>query len=157
MKPTVLITAAAISGSLATGAWPADYQVQRTLQLPSPSTEVWHVVGDFCDIDDWHPDITACATKVIDGKLHRVLTGADGGKIVQQRIAAEPGLSYTYKLANSPLPIEKYTATFSIEPNDGTLVSWSARFSTEDPAMEAAIAEMYETGLSAIEAAFEGK
>ena len=31
-----------------------------------------------------------------------------------KRIAVEPGRSYTYAIVSSPLPIERYTATFSI-------------------------------------------
>lgn len=148
-------TATVISGLLATDAWSADYETMRTLQLPLSTTEAWHVVGDFCDIDDWHPDIRACSLKVIEGRLHRVLTTTDGAESVERRIAVEPGLSYTYKLVSSSLPIENYTATFSIEPNDGSRISWSARFSSDDPAMEAAVAEMFETGLSAIKRATE--
>lgn len=154
MKPTALMTVTAIAGILAAEARSADYQVQRSIQLPASSTEVWHLVGDFCDIDDWHPDISACDLKVIEGRLHRVLKTTDGGEIVEQRIAAEAGLSYTYKIAASPLPIDRYTATFSIEPGEGSRVSWSARFSSDDPATEAAIIDMFATGLSAIEGFF---
>lgn len=155
MKLSALMTVAAISGLIATGAWSTDYKVKRTIQLPVSTTQVWSLIGDFCDIDDWHPDIKACMLKVIDGRLHRVLTDTDGSESVQQRIAVEPGLSYTYKILSSPLPLEKYTATFSIEPHDGSRVTWSARFSTDDLRTGAAIAEMYDTGLSAIASVFE--
>ena len=150
MKPKVIMIAA-ILGLAATGAGAAQYQVERTLQLPLSSTETWHQIGDFCDIDDWHPNISACALKVIDGRLHRVLKTTEGAEIVEQRIAAEQGLSYTYKISSSPFPVEKYTATFAITPNDGTLISWSARFSSDDPSMEAAIIQLIEEGLLAIE------
>jgi len=60
-------------------------------------------------------------------------------------------LSYTYRISASPLPIERFTATFSIEPLDGARVTWSARFSSDDPSMEATIVEFFETGLAAIE------
>ncbi|MCG6904878.1 MAG: SRPBCC family protein [Rhodobacter sp.] len=150
MKPTAMMIAT-FAGFLATGAGAANYQVQRTLQLPFPSTEVWHLIGDFCDIDDWHPDISGCALKAVEGRLERILTTTEGAAIVEQRIAVESGLSYTYKISASPLPIEGFTATFSIEPIDGARVTWSARFSSDDPSMEAAIIELFETGLAAIE------
>lgn len=150
MKPNAMMIAT-LAGFLATGAGAAEYQVQRTLQLPFPSTEVWHMIGDFCDIDDWHPDIGGCALNATEGRLERVLTTTDGAEIVERRIAVEPGLSYTYRISASPLPIERFTATFSIEPLDGARVTWSARFSSDDPTMEATIVEFFETGLAAIE------
>lgn len=156
MKPTTLMIAT-LSGLLATSAGAADYTVQRTLQLTQSATEVWHVIGDFCDIDDWHPNISACSLKVRDGKLHRVLTTTTGEEVVEQRIAAEQGLSYTYQISNAPFPIENYTATFSIEPLGGALIGWSAKFSSDDPSMETLITDFIETGLSAIESTIGGE
>ena len=157
MKPSVLITFASLAAMVAHSAWSADYRVTRSLQLSASSTEVWQDIGDFCDIDDWHPEIVTCSVKVVDGKLHRVMTTTAGADIVEQRIAEEPGLSYTYKVANWPLPIEKYTATLSVEPNDGTQVTWAARFSADDPKMEAEIEKVMDAGMSAIKARFEGQ
>lgn len=151
MKLGSLVTAIVVTGLCTTNAWSADYKVQRTLQLSSSSTEVWNVVGDFCDIDDWHPNLQACTLKVIDGRLHRSVTTVAGTVFLEKRIAADPGLSYTYTAVHSPLPIENFTATFSIEPLDGSLISWSVRFSSDDPQMEAVVAEMLDVGIAAIE------
>ena len=147
-----IITATSL---LASGGSAADYTVQRTLQLASSATDVWHVVGDFCDIDDWHPEINACSVKVIDGKLHRVLAGTDGTETVERRIAVEAGLSYTYKMEATSLPVDTYTATFSIEHLNGSLISWSVRFTSDDPAAEGAVTRMIEIGLKAIDAALD--
>lgn len=151
MKLRSLITATAIAGLCATNAWSADFKVQRTLQLSSSSTEVWNVVGDFCDIDDWHPNLQSCTLKVIEGRLHRSVVTADGAIYLEKRIANESGLSYTYTVMDWPLPIEKFTGTFSIEPLDGSLISWSVRFSSDDPEMEATVAEMLDVGIAAIQ------
>ena len=151
MKLVSRLMAIAVIGLSTTHAWSADYKVHRTLQLSSSSTEVWNVVGDFCDIDDWHPYMQACALKVIEGRLHRSVTTVDGAEHLEKRIAAEPGLSYTYEIVDAPLPIENFTATFSIESLDGSLISWSARFSADDPKMEAVVTEMLDTGIAAIE------
>ena len=154
MRISNFLAATALAACLPFGALAADYEVRRVLELPHQATEVWHVVGDFCDIDDWHPDIAACATRVIDGRLHRVVTTGDGAEWLHQRIASEPGLSYTYRLTNAALPVERYTATFSVEPLDGAVVSWSVRFTSDDPAVEAAVTAFIEAGLAAIDAAF---
>ncbi len=115
------------------------------------------MAGDFCDIDDWHPAIADCALKAKDGALHRILTTVEGGEFVEKRIAFEAGQSYTYSIVSSPLPIENYTATFSIESLNGSLISWIGHFSSDDPSMEAAIAGIYEAGLSAIESGLADK
>ncbi|NOD93233.1 hypothetical protein GS636_10590 [Ruegeria sp. HKCCD4884] len=142
------VTAAALL--CATTAWSADFQVKRSLELPSSTPEVWHMIGDFCDIDDWHPNVSACSLKVMDGSLVRVLKMDTGDQVTQKRIAQEEGLSYTYATVNSSLPIERYTATLSIQPGEKLLIEWIANFSSDDPAMENVVVDEVETGLSAI-------
>ena len=151
MKHMMKIAATTVSALGATAAWSADYQVKRSLELSAPAAEVWHLIGDFCDIDDWHPDVSACALKVVDGSLVRVVTTNAGDEIVQKRIAEEPGLSYTYKTVSSTLPVEGFTGTLSIEPFGKPLIMWSGRFSSDDPAMEQVIVDEIEAGMSAIE------
>ena len=151
------LTATAIGAVCATAASATDYEVKRTLVLSSPAAEVWHMIGDFCDIDDWHPGVKSCSLKVIDGSLARVLATVDGDEIVQKRIGKEAGLSYTYKTITSPLPIENITGTLSIERFDKPEVSWSVRFSSDDPTMEQTVIDELETGLSAIESALEAR
>lgn len=150
MKIIGKIAATAISITCATAAWSTEYHVKRSLELSAPATEIWHLIGDFCDIDDWHPDVRSCALKVKDGALVRVLTTNARDEMVQKRIAEEPGLSYTYKVVTSSLPIENFTATLAIEPFDKPLIMWSGSFSSDDPAMEQVIVEQVETGMSAI-------
>lgn len=108
------------------------------------------MIGDFCDIDDWHPNVSACSLKVMDGSLVRVLKMDTGDQVTQKRIAQEEGLSYTYATVNSSLPIERYTATLSIQPGEKLLIEWIANFSSDDPAMENVVVDEVETGLSAI-------
>ena len=154
MKMNVILAATALS-AIATTAVSGDYQVTRTLQLSAPSFEVWRVIGDFCDIDDWHPGVTDCELKVIDGRLNRVLTTGDGGRFQEQRIATEAGLSYTYRIVDSPLQVARYAATLSVEPGEGARVTWSASFSSDDPAMEGVVTGLIEAGLEGIESALQ--
>ena len=154
MKPMKALAIAATSGVLATTALAADYNVSRTLQLAEPKADIWRLIGGFCDVDDWHPNIADCDLKVIDGKLHRILTTDAGDQFIDQRIASEKGLSYTYKTSETPLMLDNFTATLSIEPIDGARITWSANFSSEDPAMEAKVVELIEVGLSGIEGNF---
>lgn len=155
MRSIKTLAVAAVSSALATSVWAADYNVTRTLQLANASADIWRHVGGFCDVDDWHPGIVECELKVIDGKLHRVLTTETGDRFVEQRIAKERGLSYTYRSSETPLPVDNFIATLSIEPIDGTQVTWSASFSSEDPTMEARVIELIEAGLAGIEGRFK--
>ena len=154
MKFGKVMVAAIVLGSGASGALADSYTVERSLDLEADSTEVWRVIGDFCDVDDWHPDVSSCSLKVTDGRLHRVLRTVGGGEFVERRIASEAGLSYTYRLVSGPLPVENYTATLSIEPGETTTVTWSARFKSEDAGMEQAVGGLFDKGLAAIEARF---
>lgn len=152
MKSIAKLTTTVIATLCATAAVSADYKVRRSLELPVPTTEAWHMIGDFCDIDDWHPKITGCSVKVMDGSLVRVLSTEAGDDIIEKRIAQEAGLSYTYKTIQPALPVENFIATFSIENIGNSLIVWSANFSSDDPAMEQAVVEELESGMSAIEA-----
>lgn len=141
----------------ATAAWPADFQVKRSLELPASTPQVWHLIGDFCDIDDWHPKVSSCALKVMDGSLVRVLTTETGDEVTHKRIAREEALSYTYNTVSSSLPIENFTATLSIQPGENLLIEWIANFSSDDPDMERVIVGDIETGLTAIENIFASR
>ncbi|MBW4709517.1 SRPBCC family protein [Roseobacter sp. YSTF-M11] len=145
------VSATAISLLSATTAWAADYKVKRSLELQSSPTRAWHTIGDFCDIDDWHPKVSGCSLKVMDGSLVRVLTLEGGDEVTQKRIAQEAGLSYTYKTVRSSSPVENHTATLSVEPLGKPLIEWSANFSSDDPAMEQVIVDEIEAGLAAID------
>ncbi len=151
MKTVLKVTLAALAGISPLGAWAEQYAIERSLQITSSPDTAWNLIGDFCDIDDWHPAVSTCELKVIDGALHRILVMTDGAKLVEKRIASEPGHSYTYRIVSSPLPVEKYTATLSITRGDSSTITWSGRFSSDDPQSESLIAEVYETGLSAIQ------
>lgn len=154
MKLTRVLTIAAASGVLAAGASAAEYNVTRTLQLEQPMADVWRHVGGFCDIDDWHPEVADCEVTATGGKLRRTLTTRAGDRFVDTRIARETGLSYTYSASETPLAVNNFIATLSIEPIDGARLSWSASFSADDPETEARVIAMIEAGLSGIDAAF---
>ncbi|WP_371225410.1 SRPBCC family protein [Roseovarius sp. 2305UL8-3] len=151
MKLVLKIATTAISALCATTALSADYTIKRSLELPYPAVEIWNLIGDFCDVDDWHPSINACSLKVDEGSLVRLITTNDGDVITQKRIAEEPSLSYTYRTVSSSLPVESFTATLSIEPFEKPLIMWSASFSSDDPATEQAVVTEMEAGLAAIE------
>ena len=133
----------------------ADYSVSRSVTISASPYEAWQAIGDFCDIDDWHPGFAACALKAQDGAVHRLLTMEDGTEFLEKLVAVDlSSLNYTYSIVTSPLPLTDYTATLSITVGDPSTVTWSGSFSSDDPGMEAVIGGVYESGLAAIEARF---
>ena len=157
MTKKILLAAGCAAVAQSGVTFASNYEVTRTLQLNLPPAETWNYIGDFCDIDDWHTTIKGCSLKAIDGKLYRILTPADGAEMIERRIAEEPGLSYTYRIESSGLPVDRFTATLSIEPGNTSLIRWSARFSSDKPEVEAEVAAMIEAGMAGIKAALGGE
>ena len=85
MKPIQTLTAVIAFGAFAATAGAGEYNVKRTLQLSQSTADVWRMIGGFCDIDDWHPQVISCEEKVIDGKLHRVLMTTGGDRFCRYR------------------------------------------------------------------------
>ena len=155
MKLTTSIIAAAFSVTMVSAGSAADYTVSRSVSLSAPPHEIWQAIGDFCDIDDWHPAIASCALKAQDGAVHRLLTLEDGAEFLEKLVAFDAaGLNYTYSIVSSPLPLTDYTATLSVTAGDPSTVAWSGRFSSDDPGMEAVFGGIYDAGLAEIEARF---
>ena len=152
MKHVIPVSLFCVFGVFATGSLAETYSVSRTLETNASSQTVWHLIGDFCDIDDWHPAITACDLKVIEGGLHRVLQLADGAEFLEKRVASESGLSYTYSIETSPLPIERYVGTLSVTAGDATTITWTTRFKSDDPEMEAFVGSIFDAGMAEIAA-----
>ena len=155
MKHVLLAIATAGLATAVAGSETKSYTVSRSVSIDASAQEVWNVIGDFCDLDDWHPAFVGCALKTREGGgVYRILTMAGGGEFVEKLIATEAGLSYTYSIIESPVPLERYTGTLSIAPGDPVNVTWSSRFKSADPSMEGVVADVYQTGLDALEAHF---
>lgn len=147
----IAMFAVAASASMA---FADSYTVNRSIDITADPELVWQAVGDFCDIDDWHPAVVACALKAQDGSVHRRLTIADGAEFFEKLVAVEQNVSYTYSIVDSPLPVTNYVATMSISRGDPNQITWSGRFRSDDPEMEAVIANIYETGLAELSRQF---
>ncbi len=145
-----IVLSAALVASVA-AADTTSYSVTRSVTVDATAGEVWQVIGDFCDIDDWHPAFIGCALKAPEGGgVHRVLTMDGGAEFLEKLVASEPGLSHTYSIVEAPVPITNYVSTLAITPGDKVEVTWSSRFKTDDPEIEALVISVYESGLAAL-------
>ena len=133
----------------------ADYSITSSVTVAADSAIVWQTVGDICDIDDWHPGIVSCVLEARDGVLHRHLVLGDGAPILEEIVSAEPGVSYTYKIIESPLPIADYVSPLSVTAGNPTTITWEGSFTSEVTEMQSAIQGLYDGGLGAISARFK--
>ena len=131
-------------------------EVRQTVAVTAPPEEVWEVIGDFCAIAEWHPAVGQCARSEQNGVAMRTLTTVDGGVLVEKRVQySDEGMSYTYEIVESSLPVANYVSTLAVmDGADGSLITWSGEFAardaSDDQAIEA-ISGLYQAGLAALQ------
>lgn len=136
-------------------------EVVREVDLAAPPKDVWAAIGDFGRIEAWLPIVKSCEEVHEDGKIRRHLRTTDDAAILEELVVHhEAGMSYSYTILESPLPVENYQSTLAVTPlGEGSRVSWRARFdpAQDVPEHEAArvIEGIYETGLDALTERFK--
>lgn len=105
-------------------------EVKETAEVAAAPDKVWAAIGDFCGIGRWHPVIAKC--ELSDDKKTRTLTTGDGGKLIETLDTwDDAGMSYTYRIQESPLPVQNYVSTLKVTGSgDKSMIEW---FSTFDP------------------------
>lgn len=127
--------------------------VNRSLNVVASPERVWELIGDFCDIQEWHSVIASCTLVPGDGK-QRLLTTGDGGELVERETARDQ-YSYSYVILTSPLPVADYASTLSVAANDGgSTVMWQGRFAAAEGVEDAQATEVmegvYDAGMEGI-------
>jgi uncharacterized protein YndB with AHSA1/START domain len=130
-------------------------EVRQTVEVAAPPEEVWHLIGDFCAIAEWHPGIGQCARSDQNGVAVRTLTTVDGGVLVEKRVQySDEGMSYTYEIVESPWPVTDYVATLAVMAGaHGSLITWSGEFAAngaKDAQASEVISAIYRAGLAAL-------
>jgi hypothetical protein len=147
---------------LAAGGWSAEAaEVSREVMLGARPAAVWEAVGPFCAISDWHPAIAACKEERIGETVHRRLTTHDGGQILEKLLAHDDaGMSYSYTIEESFLPVAGYRATIAVADAGGKArVTWKSSFSPKGASEEEAervIGGIFEAGLEELRQRFGG-
>jgi hypothetical protein len=146
-KLTLATTLLIVSTS---SAFAEDYSITSSVTIAADSATVWAAIGDFCDVDDWHPGIVSCVLAARDGAVHRQLTLGDGAPVLEKLTSVEAGVSYSYEIIEAPLPITAYASTLSVTSGNPTTVTWEGTFKSDVPEMEGAIQGLYDGGLGAL-------
>lgn len=120
----------------------------------NPDT-VWEVLGDPAALSNWHP---AIASSEVEGD-GRTCVLADGAVIRERILQVDADTrTYRYAIVDSPLPIQGYVSTFTVEADGaGSRVVWSSTFDAGDHAaeMEAMLEGVYRSGLDAARGALQ--
>ena len=63
----------------------------------------------------------------------RTLTTVDGAVLVERRVQySEEGMSYSYEIVESPLPVADYESTLAVmDSAGGSMITWSGEFAAE--------------------------
>ena len=130
-------------------------EVSKSAVIDAPAETVWKTISEFCSIGQWHPAIEKCEPGKKDGKEMRTLSLKGGGTIVEERTAdSEKGMTYSYKILESPLPVEGYTSTIKVaKDGKGSKVTWMGMFKAKgapDAKAEEVIAGIYGAGFKGI-------
>lgn len=128
--------------------------VQKSVEVKAAPEKVWAMIGPFCSIKDWHPAIGQCTE---EGGV-RTLTTKDGkAQFVETQTARDDkGMTYSYKIDKSPLPITDYNSTLKVTANGsgGSTVQWSSTYTPnqgKETDAETAISGIYQAGLDNIQ------
>lgn len=103
--------------------------------------QVWRWLRDFNGLPAWHP---AIALSEIEGGgpsdrvgcVRRFTRRSDGGLLRETLLALDdPGMSLTYNILSSPMPVAGYVARLQVIPvteGGGCFVGWGASFEVTD-------------------------
>jgi uncharacterized protein YndB with AHSA1/START domain len=149
MQRTFLVFTALVASSALAQA----VDVSKTVDSAAAPAAVWAKIGDFCGIAKWHPAVEKCEMADKDGATWRTLSLKGGGTIIEKQLARDDsGMSYSYAITESPLPVENYQSTISVTPNgEGSTIVWVGKFDAKGASDEEAAKVMsgiYEAGLT---------
>ena len=131
--------------------------VTKIMEIPAPAAAVWAKVGDFSAMNGWHPAVAK--DEITEGENNkvgaiRVLTLGDGGTIQEELMEwDDAGMSMTYRILESVLPVSSYTATIKVLALDDktSKITWSGSFDAkrgaDDKTASTTISGIYDAGL----------
>ena len=137
--------------------------VEEKIVLNESSKAVWALVGGFKALDRWHPGViesTLMGTGREKGDI-RILTLDNNDTIVERLdFYDENSMMLQYKILESPLPIENYTASITVTKKDENLteVIWKSTFDAvniSDDEVKQIIRNIYMAGFQSLNDIFK--
>jgi mxaD protein len=143
----------AVAGSAA-----GNINVSKSAEFAVPVAKLWETVKAFDGLHTWHPAVEKTDMKKGEGNKVgsvRALTLGGGGGVVTETLVrySDSGKRMTYKIDDSPLPVQAYVSTIAVKPTatGGSKITWSSTFKAKAGAKDAdakkTIEGVYQGGL----------
>ncbi len=117
-----------------------DHRYEMQVRSGAPPEEVFAILVDAPGWADWAQNVSRASYEQEGtpaphgvGAIRRL--GASFGPVAREQVVAyEPPSLYAYVILSGPIPVKGYRSEVRLQPDgDGTLVTWSGRFSTRVP------------------------
>jgi mxaD protein len=140
----------------------------KSVEINAAPSAVWNIVKDFDGLNKWHPAFSKdVITKGANGQVGSVrsLTLKDGPTFTEELTAYNDAkMMYSYKIVESPLPVDQYKSTMTVTPKgNGSVLNWVGNFITKagsgktDADAQGLIDGAYQAGLDNVKKMAEGK
>ena len=140
----------------------------KSVEINAAPAAVWNIVKDFDGLNKWHPAFSKdVLTKGANGQVGaaRAITLKDGPTFTEELTAYNDAkMMYSYKIIESPLPIDKYTSTMTVTAKgNGSVITWVGNYITKagsgktDADSQGLIDGAYQAGLDNVKKMAEGK
>lgn len=133
---------------------------EHSVNIQADTAKVWHVVGNFFGLADWHPAIESCV--VGDEPTLRVVDLGNNMVVRERELSRDDGaMSYTYEHVDLLLPVSEFIGCFSVTSVDNSAectVIWAADFVPEGVPEEAVVniaSDVFEAGLQGLASSFK--
>ena len=140
----------------------ANLAAEEKITINAPAAKVWAKVANYGDLGAFHPAIKSTeiksGTNNVKGAV-RLLTLQDGGTVNETLTNYDAaGMSYSYIINESVLPVSHYSAKIDVNPISAnvTEVVWNANFARKDPAASPAKGQDDAAATGTIHAVFKG-
>jgi Polyketide cyclase / dehydrase and lipid transport len=131
--------------------------VSKSAEYAVPADKLWTTVKAFEGLHTWHPAVEKTDMKKgVGSKVGnvRLLTLGGGGGVITETLVrySDSGKRMTYKIDDSPLPVQAYVSTIAVKPtaSGGSKITWSSTFKAKAGAKDAdakkTIEGIYEAG-----------
>lgn len=102
-------------------------EVSTAKRYEVPAEDMWERIGDPGALATWHPGVET--TELLDGGKTRVNTVPGGGRVIEP-ILEQADHQYTFRIAESPLPLAEFVSTIQVRDDggDACIVEWEATF-----------------------------
>ena len=126
--------------------------------IDAPIEDVWEIVRDFGELDQWHPEIDDC---VIEGDRAGLEIGAVrnltvGSETFREKLveASQSNHYHGYTVLDAPVPMNNAVSTlqfYSVTTENQTYGEWEERFDAPESAADELVDEittLYEEGFA---------